>query len=102
MLTLGNVFRKPKDRPTDAQVKGIVYKVKCKFCEFTYIGESERSWKSRWAEHKPGTRRMNESSIKDHVEATGHDVHSDDVEILERGVNVSFSNRFIRAKTSHQ
>ena len=32
MLTLGNVFQKPKDRPTEAQVKGIVYKVKCKFC----------------------------------------------------------------------
>ena len=72
MLTLRNVFRKPKDRPTEAQVKGIVYNVKCKFCEFTYIGESKRSWKSRWAEHQPGTRRMNESSIKDHVEATGH------------------------------
>ena len=43
MLTLGNVFRKPKDRPTEAQVKGIVYKFKCKFCEFTYIGESKRS-----------------------------------------------------------
>ena len=97
MLTLGNVFRKPKDRPNEAQVKGIVYKVKCKFCEFTYIGESKRSWKSRWAEHKPGTRRMNESSIKDHVEATGHDVHSDDVEILERGVNSHHKRLFLES-----
>ena len=48
--------------------------------------ESKRSWKSRWAEHKPGTRRMTESSIKEHAETTGHDVHSDDVHILEKGV----------------
>ena len=97
MLTLGNIFRKPKDRPTEAQVKGIVYKVKCKFCEFTYIGESKRSWESRWAEHKPGTRRMNESSIKDHVEATGHGVHSDDVEILERGINSHHKRLFLES-----
>ena len=30
MLTLGNVFRKPKERPTETQVKGIVYKFKCR------------------------------------------------------------------------
>ena len=54
MLTLGNVFRKPKDRPTEAQVKGIVYKVKCKFCEFLHIGESKRSWNPRWASQELG------------------------------------------------
>ena len=86
MLTLESVFRKPKDRPTETQVKGIVYKFKCKSCDFSYVGESKRSWKSRWAEHKPGTRRMIESSIKEHAETTGHDVHSDDVHILENGV----------------
>ena len=29
---------------------------------------------------------MIESSIKEHAETTGHDVHSDDVHILEKGV----------------
>ena len=63
-----------------------LYKFKCKSCDFTYVGESKRSWKSRWAEHKPGTRRMIESSIKEHAETTGHDVQSDDAHILEKGV----------------
>ena len=43
------------------------------------------------------TRCMNESSIKDHVEATGHDVHSDDVEILERGVNSRHKRLFLES-----
>ena len=28
--TLGSIFKKPKDRPATNQIKGIVYKVKCK------------------------------------------------------------------------
>ena len=85
MLTLANVFRKQMDRPAETQVKGIVYKFKCKSCDFTYVGESKRSWRSRWAEHaQPGTRRKIESSIKEHAETTGHDVQSDDALILEK------------------
>ena len=31
MLTLGNVFRKPKDRPTEAQVRGLSIKLSANF-----------------------------------------------------------------------
>ena len=68
LTTLGGIFQKPKDRPSETQVKGIVYKFKCKTCNFLYIGESKRSWKSRWAEHKPETRPQIESAIKEHAE----------------------------------
>jgi hypothetical protein len=76
-----------KDRTSETQVKGIVYKLKCKACFFLYIRYSKRSWKSRWAEHKPETRPQIESAIKEHEERTGHEVCSGDVEILERGVH---------------
>ena len=46
--TLADVFRVPKERPT---VKSIVYKVKCNSCSFTYIGETKRTWETRWLEH---------------------------------------------------
>ncbi|XP_078353258.1 uncharacterized protein LOC144638030 [Oculina patagonica] len=85
--TLGSIFKKPKDRPATNQIKGIVYKVKCKTCDFAYVGESKRSWNSRGAEHKPGTRSNNESAIRFHAETTDHDIHPDYVEILERNVN---------------
>ncbi len=56
-----------------------------------------RSWDSRWAEHKPGTRRKIESAIKEHAETTGHEVASTDVEILERGINNYHERIFLEA-----
>ena len=41
LKTLGHVLKKPKDRPTKEHLKGIVYKVSCRTCPFTYIGESK-------------------------------------------------------------
>ena len=64
---------------------------------YTYVGESKRLSKSRWAEHKPGTRRMIDSLIKEHAETTGHDVHSDDVHILEKGVMNYYKRLFLES-----
>ena len=100
--TLGSIFKKPKDRPAKNQVKGIVYKVKCKTCDFAYVGESKRSWNSRGAEHKPGTRSNNESAIRFHAETTDHDIHPDYVEILERNVNNRRQRLFLEALHSIQ
>ena len=87
ILTLAHYFRKPKDRPKETKTKGIVYKVKCRSCDFTYIGETKRSWNSRGGEHKPGTNNNKESAIKDHAETTDHDIDTGYVEILEKNVN---------------
>ena len=69
---------------------GIVYKVKCHDCSFTYIGESKRSWSSRGAEHNPGRASNSESAIKQHAESTEHNIHPKDAQIIERGV-ISYS-----------
>ena len=100
--TLGSIFKKPKDRPATNQIKGIVYKVKCKTCNFAYVGESKRSWNSRGAEHKPGTRSNNESAIRFHAETTDHDIHPDYVEILEKNVNNRKQRLFLEALHSIQ
>ena len=71
----------------ETKTKGIVYKVKCRSCDFTYIGETKRSWNSRGGEHKPGTNNNKESAIKDHAETTDHDIDTGYVEILEKNVN---------------
>ncbi|XP_068720508.1 uncharacterized protein [Montipora capricornis] len=39
--TLASVFKKPKDRPSEERIAGIVYRVECKDCDFSYIGESK-------------------------------------------------------------
>ena len=71
--TLSSKFQVPKARPTEEKTKAIVYRYKCGSCPFTYIGESKRSWATRWLEHKPGVRKKNFSAIKEHTEITGHD-----------------------------
>ena len=40
--TLASVFKKPKDCPSEEKIAGIVYRVECKDCDFSYIGESKR------------------------------------------------------------
>ena len=41
LKTLGHVFEKTKDRPTKEHFKANVYKVSCRTCPFTYVGESK-------------------------------------------------------------
>ena len=82
MSSLGNLFGKPKNKVTE--VKGIVYKYERPDCSFKYVGESKRSWKSRWGEHKPGLRSKIKSAIKDHAGSRGHNVSMDNAVILKK------------------
>ncbi len=89
MISLGEIFGKPKDKQKTTEVKGIVYKFECPDCSFKYVGESKRSWKSRWAEHKPGVRPDIKSAIyiKDHAESTGQSSSIDNAKILEKRIH---------------
>ena len=49
--TLRQLLVKPKDPVSKENVVGPVYKIKCEECEVTYVGEMERSLKSRFNEH---------------------------------------------------
>ena len=88
MQSLGDIFGKPKDKQEVSETKSIVYKFECPDCPFTYIGKSKRSWKSRWAEHKPGVRPEIKSAIKDHAETTGHETSMDSAKIIEKRVQI--------------
>ena len=84
ICTLASVFRKPKDRPSEEKIAGIVYRVECKDCDFSYIGESKRCWASRRVEHDPAHAASKESAIRQHAERTTHDIHPRYGQILER------------------
>ena len=77
------IFKKPKDRPTEDRITGTVYKVDCKNCEFTYVGESKRCWASRSIEHNPASAASRESLIRHHAHTTSHDIHPRYVRISE-------------------
>ena len=81
--TLASIFKKPKDRPSECRITGIVYKVDCKNCEFTYVGESKHCWASRSIEHEPARTASRESPIRHHALATSHDIHPRYARILE-------------------
>ena len=40
MTTLASIFNKPKVRPPEDRVTGVVHKVECKDCTFSYVGKA--------------------------------------------------------------
>ena len=97
MYCLGDAFGKLKDKQTVSEIKGIVYKFECPDCLFTYIGESKRSWKSRWAERKPGVRPGIKSAIKDHAESTGHEASIENATTMEKRVHNTHKRLFLES-----
>ena len=75
-----------KDKRDELKTPGIVYKVKCEDCHFTYAGESKRSWDSRGKEHNPWRQTNNEAAIKQHWEETGHNIRPKYDQILKQGI----------------
>ena len=65
--------------------------------QFTYIGESKRSWKSRGTEHKPGTNGNVGSAVKQHAQTTGHDIHPNCASSLETGVKTKEKRLFLES-----
>ena len=50
--TLRQLLVKPKDPLSKENVVGPVYKIKCEECDAVYVGETERSLKVRFSEHR--------------------------------------------------
>ena len=69
----------------------------CRLRPFTYVGESKRSWKSRGAEHKPGTNGNIGSAVKEYAENTGHDIRPNYMNILETGVKTKIKRLFLES-----
>jgi hypothetical protein len=88
MPSLGDIFGK---------AKGIVNKFECPDCPFTYIGESKRSWISRWAEHKPGVRPEIKSAIKDIAGTTGHETSMENAMTIEKRVQNTHKRLFLES-----
>ena len=89
--TIDDVFKKPKERPSENQVAGIVYKVECRSCSLVYIGEAKRSCNSRGGA-QDWHKRKQDAEMTDR-----HGIHANYIDILERGV----SNRQKRLLAFH-
>ena len=100
MQSLDDAFGKLKDKQAVSEIEGIVYRFECPDCPFTYIGESKRSWKLWWAEHKPGVHPEIKSTIKDHAESTGHEASMENATIIEKRVHNTHKRLFLESLNS--
>ena len=101
--TLRQLLVHPKDKLGKDRIVGPVYRIQCNTdnCEASYIGETERSFKARFSEHRRPSTTSSEVSKHNHKEAPGHSIDLENTDILtveprwfERGVKEAI---YIRA-----
>ena len=82
--TLRNDLSHLKDKPSNFQKAGVVYKLKCQNCPKIYIGETGRQVRDRMYEHEADIRKKKPlSKVYAHTAATGHSFSFDNVSVLD-------------------
>ena len=88
--TLRQLLVAPKDKTEKKDITGPVYMNPCQGqtdqgpCTEVYIGETERSLKTRFLEHRRPSSTTSEVSQHIHIESPGHHVDLEKVQILDR------------------
>ena len=88
--TLKQMLVHPKDKTKKSEVCGAIYHVHCtgsdngNACQDSYIGETERTLKKRFLEHRRPSSSTSEVSNHIHIDSPGHSVSLDRVEVLDR------------------
>ena len=101
--TLRQLLVRPKDPVEKERVVGPVYHISCEDCDANYIGETERSLKARFSEHRRPSTSSSEVSRHIHSDCPDHSISIDTTDILsveprwfERGVKEAI---YIRASS---
>jgi hypothetical protein len=76
---------KLKDKVKDNEKSGLVYQIPCKNCEFSYIGETKRSFPTCLGEHKADVQKMNTmtNALAYHAWEKDHNIDWDKSMILK-------------------
>ena len=72
----------PKDPVGKDKVVGPVYKISCEDCKATHVGETERSLKARFGEHRRPSSTTLEVSRHIHSDNPNHNIKLENTEIL--------------------
>jgi len=74
-----------RKKPQQQESLGVVYRIPCGFCSWSYVGETGRTLSERLKEHKRAVRNMSASSeISNHGLETGHAMDWSNAECLSR------------------
>ena len=88
--TLRQFLVAPKDKTEKKDVTGPVYMIPCQgqtnkgVCKESYIGETERSLRTRFLEHRRPSSTSSEVSQHIHIESPSHHVDLDKVSVLDK------------------
>ena len=69
----------PKDKSDKLDVSSVVYKIDCRNCPQSYIGETERNLKTRINEHK-----RESSPVGAHMREWNHTFEKDTIKIIDK------------------
>ena len=81
--TLRQLLVRPKDPVEKEKVVGPVYRIQCEMCDASYIGETERSLKARFSEHRRPSSSNSEVAKHIHTEQPDHNVKMENTRILK-------------------
>jgi hypothetical protein len=82
---LGRIIRVQKDALPSNLKKNVVYKIVCKDCDASYVGQTGRRLKTRTAEHRNNINRINtpQSVITEHRINCNHEFDWEGIKILD-------------------
>ena len=77
-----------RKKPANIQRLGMVYRIPCKDCSWSYVGETGRTLTERKKEHMRCVRNFNQNSeIAKHAWDRGHQIHWEGATVLSREAN---------------
>jgi len=72
-----------KDTTDHNSKNNIIYKIMCKDCDASYVGQTKRKLNTRISEHKRNIKQSNLSVVSRHIIDMNHDMDWNDVRILD-------------------
>ncbi|KYM95528.1 hypothetical protein ALC62_13958 [Cyphomyrmex costatus] len=89
--SLNNIIKVQKDKVHTMLHTDVVYKILCKDCDATYVGQTRRTLKTRISEHKNHINRNTQqnSVITNHRLQFSHDFNWDNIKILDKEISLN-------------
>ena len=94
--TLKKSLSRPKDKVDDLEKSNVVYKIPCKDCPKSYIGQSKRETGTRLKEHKANVThgRYDKSDLAHHCWTENHQMDWDNISVIDEDKN--WKNRLVK------
>ena len=85
MNTMNKFIRTGKDSLSKHEKSGLVYKINCKNCESSYVGQTKRKLKTRIKEHKADIKKPSSeiSVVSRHRLSEMHNLDWENIKILD-------------------